>query len=44
MGTVEAVVVNGGPMALDRIAEFLGTTPPNAIAALEMTVELVFCP
>jgi len=40
MGTVEAVVVNGGPMALDRIAEFLGTTPPSAIAALEMTVEL----
>lgn len=40
MGAVEAVVVNGSPMALDRIAEFLDTTPANATAALEMAVEL----
>src|SRR6266700_2947286 len=40
MGAVEAVVVNGSPMTLDRIAEFLDTTPTNATAAVEMAVEL----
>ena len=40
MGAVEAVVVNGRATSLDLIAEFLGTTVPNATAAVEMAVEL----
>jgi hypothetical protein len=40
VGAVEALVVNGGPATLDFIAEFLGTTPVNAAAALEMAEEL----
>jgi len=40
IGAVEALVVNGGPATVELIAEFLDTTPANAIAALEMGVEL----
>jgi len=40
MGAVEAVVVNGRPTSPDLVAEFLGTTLPNATAAVEMAVEL----
>ena len=40
MGAVEAIVVNGAPTNLAMIAEFLGTTPANATAALEMATEL----
>ena len=40
MGAVEAVVVNGQATSLNLIAEFLGTTVPNATAAVEMAVEL----
>lgn len=40
IGAVEAVVVNGNPMALALIADFLGTTPAHATAALEMAIEL----
>lgn len=40
VGAVEAIVVNGGPTTLAMIAEFLGTTPANATAALEMATEL----
>ncbi len=40
MGAVEAIVVNGGPTNLAVIAEFLGTTPANTTAALEMAAEL----
>jgi hypothetical protein len=32
--------VNGQPTSLNLIAEFLGTTVPNATAAVEMAVEL----
>jgi len=40
MGAVEAIVVNGGPTALNMIASFLTPTPANATAALEMATEL----
>jgi hypothetical protein len=40
MAAVEAIVVNGGPAGVDVIASFLDTTPANAIAALEMAIEL----
>jgi hypothetical protein len=40
MGAVEAVVVNGQPTSLNLIAEFLGTTVPNATAAVEMAGDL----
>jgi len=40
MDAVEAIVVNGAPTNLTMIAEFLGTTPANATAALEMATEL----
>jgi hypothetical protein len=40
MGAVEAVVVNGSATSVDLIAAFLGTTVPNATAAIEMAVEL----
>ena len=35
IGAVEAIVVNGQPTSLTMIAEFLGTVPNNATAALE---------
>jgi hypothetical protein len=40
MGAVEAIVVNGAPTTLAMIADFLGTIPNNATAALEMATEL----
>ena len=40
IGAVEAIVVNGRPTSLTMIAEFLGTVPNNATAALEMAIEL----
>jgi len=40
MGAVEAIVVNGKPTSLTMITEFLGTTAPNATAALELALEL----
>lgn len=40
MGAVEAVVVNGQATSVDLIAQFLGTTLPNATAAIDMAVEL----
>jgi len=40
MGAVEAVVVNGQATSLDLIADFLGTTVPNAKAAVELAVEI----
>lgn len=40
MGAVEAVIVNGQATSIDLIADFLGTTVPNAKAAIELAVEL----
>src|SRR5579859_7044496 len=40
MGAVEAIVVNGRATSLAMVAEFLGTTPTSATAALEMATEL----
>lgn len=40
MGAIEAITLNGEPVSVQLVADFLDTTLPNAMAALEMSVEL----
>jgi hypothetical protein len=40
MDAVEAIVVNNGPTTLSLVAEFLETSPANATAALELSIDL----